>query len=278
MPELPEVETIKRDLESILLKKTIASAQVFDLTLLTGHKVHGRFRRKVNASQFCAALTGKTIRQFHRRGKYIAMEFSDTTALIFHLRMTGQLLLSQPEITERARLEMTDGTKLWFVDRRRFGEMVFSTDWKNDAAIRKLGPEPLDGELTGSLLKSAFQKRDLPVHSALLNQTLLSGLGNIYVVESLHKARISPARKAGRIPLEQLNLLSDAIQKTLEASIENRGYSMHTYVDAMGKKGRSQLFTLAYGKEGKPCSFCGAALVRRVITGRGVVYCKQCQK
>ncbi len=278
MPELPEVETIKRDLEAFLLNKTIVKAEVLDRTLLTGHKVHGRFRRKVNAGAFCAALAGKKIVKFHRRGKYIAMEFADATALIFHLRMTGQLLLSQPEIRERARFEMSDGAKLWFVDRRRFGEVVFSTDWKNDPAIRKLGPEPLDGELTGSLLKAAFQKRDMPVHSALLNQTLLSGLGNIYVVESLHKARISPARKAGQIKIGQLNLLSDAIQKTLEASIENRGYSMHTYVDAMGKKGRSQLFTLAYGKEGKPCTFCGAVLVRRVITGRGVVYCKQCQK
>ncbi len=278
MPELPEVETIKRDLEAALTGKTIRSVRVSDSTLLTGHKLHGRYRRSANPIQFCRMLAGKTIRRFLRRGKYIVMEFDQSGALILHLRMTGQLLLSRPNAPERAWFQMTDGTGLWFVDRRRFGEAVYAEDWTKDPGIEKLGLEPLEGGLNGAALKALLRGRDTPIHSALLDQSLLSGLGNIYVVESLHQAKISPARKAGSVTLEKLSALSAAIQKTLTASIQNRGYSMNTYVDAMGKKGRSQLFTQAYGKEGHPCGFCGAALARRVITGRGVVYCSRCQK
>lgn len=278
MPELPEVETIRRDLSARILNKTIRDVAVLDLTLLTGHPLRGKLHRKLTVEDFRGRVKGRTIRNLGRRGKYIIMELADETALILHLRMTGQLLLSAPSIRERAVFEFTDGSKLWFVDRRRFGEILHTPDWRNEKCLRGLGIEPLEGELDSAFLKKAFLKRDTPIHSALLNQQILAGLGNIYVVEALHRAKIHPARKAGKISEEQRGRLAESIKNVLEESIRNRGYSMHTYVDALGKKGRSQLFSLAYGKEGKPCTFCGTLMRRKVLTGRGVVFCPSCQK
>ncbi len=277
MPELPEVETIRRDLEAALLKKTIESVFVKDPSALTGIGPAGKPRRNVTPLLFANQVSNKIISRFDRRGKYLVMEFGDGTAIIFHLRMTGQLLLNPPAYKERIMFNFTDGHKLYFSDRRRFGEAVYVERWREDSAIRALGVEPTEKNLTGEYLKKVFDGRKTPVHSALLNQSLVSGLGNIYVTEALYDSGIRPLKHAGKIPAQKLETLAASINKIIKKSIEHRGYSMNTYVDAMGKKGRSQMFSRAYGKEGLPCPKCGTIFRRAVITGRGVVFCPKCQ-
>ena len=278
MPELPEVETIRRDLEKLLLGKTIRQIEVRDLSVIHGISPTGGPLHKITLSRFKGTAIGKQISTFNRRGKYLAMEFSDGTALVFHLRMTGQILVGPPAVPERIRFDFDQGHRLYFSDRRRFGEVVFSENWKEEPSIASLGVEPMNGALSGEYLKSAFRGRSAPVHSILLSQKHVSGLGNIYVTEALYEAGILPTRPCGRIPLGKLSELSDSIRHVIADSIENRGYSMNTYVDALGKKGRSQMFSKAYGKGGLPCPNCGTLFKRKVIAGRGVVFCPKCQK
>ena len=278
MPELPEVETIRRDLEKTLPGKTILSVDVRDLSVLTGIGPSGKPRRKVSPEEFKGRVEGKTVAGVARRGKYLILEFADEGALIFHLRMTGQILLNPPAYRERLNLTFTDGKTLYFSDRRRFGEVLWTPDWEKEPCIRSLGIEPLNGSLTALLLKGFFRKRTAPIHSILLNQKLVSGLGNIYVTEALFQAGIRPSKPCGQISRGKLESLVVSIREILLKSVEHRGYSMNTYVDLMGEKGRSQLFSAAYGKEGRPCVRCQNVLKRKVLGGRGVVYCSRCQR
>lgn len=277
MPELPEVETLRRDLEPVLLNRTIRSIEVQDAKALTGIGPRGEPRRDVTAAHFKESVLGRKVGALKRRGKYLIIEFIDKTAVIIHLRMTGQLLLQAPPLW-RVRFSFDEGFDLYFADRRRFGEVTFCEDWEKDPSLRLLGIEPANGNLSGEYLKKVFQGRKAPIHSILLSQKLVSGLGNIYVTEALYKAGLRPRKACGRIPLEKLSRLARSISEVLKNSIENRGYSMNTYVDALGKKGRSQLFSLAYGKGGSPCPRCETIFKRVVISGRGVVFCPTCQK
>ncbi len=278
MPELPEVETIRRDLSDLLTGKSIQKIEVPDPTVLTGIGPGGKPRWKVVPAQFERNVIGKKIARFDRRGKYLVMEFEDLTSIIFHLRMTGQLRVEDPSGRERLVLAFDRGVQLCFRDTRRFGEARYSAEWKAEKDILALGIEPLDGKMTAGDLRNFFRNRTAPIHSLLLNQSLIAGLGNIYVTEALFRARILPFRQAGRISENRLEALALNIRKVLEESVRNRGYSMKNYVDALGRKGRSQLFTLAYGKDGQPCRFCKEPLRRKSLSGRGVVYCAQCQK
>ncbi len=278
MPELPEVETIRRDLETALLGKTIQTVEIKDPAALTGIGPSGRPRFKVTPEDFRNHTAGKTIARVHRRGKYLVVEFADASALIFHLRMTGQLLLNPPQYRDRAAFTFSDGTKLYYADRRRFGEVIWSAVWREEPCIKSLGVEPLNGKFSAGLLQSFFRGRTAPVHSILLNQKLVSGLGNIYATEALFLSGIRPTKPCGKIKPEKLESLAVSIREVLRKSVEHRGYSMNTYVDAMGKKGRSQLFSLVYGKEGLPCTRCESLLRRKVIGGRGVVYCSRGQR
>lgn len=277
MPELPEVETILRDLSKRTVDRKINEVFVQDPTVLTGHLREGRTSRTISVSRFEKSMRGKGISKFHRRGKYLIMDFSDQTSLIFHLRMTGQLLVSPPNGKERLTLTLDDGTTLCFRDTRRFGEIVFSRDWQNEKTIRSLGLEPLHDKLSASLLQNLFRNRRASIHSLLLNQKIICGLGNIYATEALFLSRILPSKPAGTVSREKCENLASSIRKILKASIRNRGYSMSTYVDALGRKGRSQLYSAAYGKKGKPCISCGSPLRKEVLAGRGVVYCGRCQ-
>ena len=225
MPELPEVETIKRGLKARLSGRKILKALVKDKTVLTGISPKGGPFRNVAIPEFEKNTAGKEVSGFARRGKYLIMEFSDKSALIFHLRMTGQLTLNPPQGNERLCLFLSGGQTLCFTDRRRFGEVIFSARWRDEKPFQSLGIEPLNGKLTAPFLKKAFARRTSPIHSLLLNQTLVSGLGNIYVTEALFHAGILPTRPAGRISLDRLEKLASCIRQVLEKSIENRGYS-----------------------------------------------------
>ncbi|MBI2119649.1 MAG: bifunctional DNA-formamidopyrimidine glycosylase/DNA-(apurinic or apyrimidinic site) lyase [Elusimicrobia bacterium] len=278
MPELPEVETIKRELEKHLTGEKIKEVRVRDPFILTGISPQGTPRRKISIAEFNKSLLGKTVQHFSRRGKYLIMEFQDQSSLICHLRMTGQLLIGKPKGNERAHFIFDDHMDLCFYDRRRFGEIFFSLDWKLEPCISALGVEPLNGDLTASFLKEKFKGRQASIHSLLLNQKIICGLGNIYAAEALFRASIPPYRKASKISFPKLEKLISSIKEVLNSSILNRGYSMSTYVDALGKKGKNQLFTAVYGKENEPCPSCNHCLKKIKLSGRSVVYCPQCQK
>jgi len=270
MPELPEVETIKRDLEKNLTGHIVTQLLVEDPRIIA--------RQNIKISNLAQSILNKKISQFHRRGKYLTMEFVDGSALIFHLRMTGQLLFQNGGGKVRATIHFNHGKKLFFKDHRRFGEIQYSKDWKNEKSIASLGIEPLNGSLTAEFLRENFKGRSASIHSLLLNQNIVCGIGNIYAAEALFRAHIRPTRKAKSLRMDELNWLVTSIQQVLNASIQNRGYSMNTYVDALGKKGKTQLFTQVYGKEGCPCSNCKNPLKKTKISGRGVTYCHQCQR
>jgi len=279
VPELPEVETIRRDLEKLLTGKIISAVRINDPMVITGISPKGTPRRKVNVQDFINNISGKEIKSFLRRGKYLIMDFTGNGALIFHLRMTGQLLIGQKNGMERIQFFFKGDPvlKLSFFDRRRFGEVLYSHDWKKELPITALGVEPLNGKLDGALLKEKFRGRSASIHSMLLSQYVIAGLGNIYATEALFSAGIRPGKAAGRISLLKCDHLCSKIKKILQDSIDHRGYSMSTYVDAMGRKGETQKFTSVYGKEGKPCPLCSAPLKRTVLSARGVVYCAHCQ-
>lgn len=277
MPELPEVETIKTDLRSLLTKKTIQNILIHDPAVLTGFSPQGRPRRKVSIDQFKSNTIGKKIANFERRGKYLIMEFNDHSSIVFHLRMTGQLLMRESCVKARAIFQFDSKKLLSFIDRRRFGEMLYSKDWRSEDFVLSLGTEPLNGAFTAQYLKEQFWARTAPIHSLLLNQKIIAGIGNIYAAEALFQSRISPSKQAGKLTLVKLKTLVREVRKVLQKSIKNRGYSMNTYVDALGKKGKSQLFTSVYGKEGMPCPSCNHKLLKKSISGRGVVYCIRCQ-
>ena len=156
MPELPEVETIRRDLARMLTGRVLRGMEIRDPSVLTGFLPSGRPRRSIDPEICKTRVTGKQISNFERRGKYLVMEFSDLTALVFHLRMTGQILVRRPLGSERLRIDFDSGLPLCFSDRRRFGEVIFCEEWRRAPGIKDLGIEPLNGKLSGHTLMRLF--------------------------------------------------------------------------------------------------------------------------
>jgi len=278
MPELPEVETIRHDLQKRLVGSRIMSVLVPDPTVLTGILPNRKPRWDVSVENFRNCVINRKLTRFSRKGKYLIAELDNRTAIILHLRMTGQLLLENPDAYVRLTFQLNDNKFLHFSDRRRFGEIRHVLDWTKDPTLQTLGIEPGNRDLTADKLKILLQCRKSTIHSLLLNQKIICGLGNIYAAEALYLAGIRPQRRSNRIKKQELNRLSWAINQVIQDSIKNRGYSMATYVDLLGRKGRSQLFTKVYGKESQPCSICHNPLKKTVLAGRSAVYCPECQK
>lgn len=278
MPELPEVETIRQDLQLSLSGTEILSIDVPDPTVLTGFLPNGKPRWNVSVRDFSTPVLNKKLTHFYRRGKYLIAELEPPAAILLHLRMTGQLLLGNPDSYVRLSFKLSNNKSLHFSDRRRFGEIRYVTDWQKDPTILKLGIEPLQGQLTPMKLKNLFKNRKASIHSLLLNQKMISGLGNIYAAEALYLAGIKPQRRASRIRRHELERLSQTITQVIQDSIHHRGYSMATYVDLLGQKGKSQLFSKVYGKESQPCAVCRKPLKKTKLAGRSAVYCPNCQK
>ncbi len=279
MPELPEVETIRRDLLSTVVHKRISRVLVRDRSILEGFKPSGRPRRRVRPADFAARLEGRTIQDALRRGKYLIFPLSSGESLLCHLRMTGQLVYGPPRPEARAQifLEGTDQS-LGFCDTRRFGELWLSPDWTQDPSIRALGPEPLangwDGAAWGRSLRSSRAK----IQAALLDQRRLAGLGNIYVTEALFLSGLRPTRRCHTLRAADIPPLLANVRRVLEQGLRKRGVSFYSYRDGLGRKGRAQDSLLVYGREGEPCVRCRAPLKGTKISGRGTVYCPRCQK
>lgn len=271
MPELPEVETTRRDLEARLRGRTIV-AVCFDSTGVTP-------ARGLGPVEMADALRGRRFAGLTRRGKYLIAHFAGGDALVLHRRMTGNLVLRRatdpPEPFTRAVISLDDGGELRWTDQRRFGTWELTDD--PIRALPEIGPEPLeDGWLPEHLARS-LANRTAPVKAMLLDQRRVAGLGNIYADESLHLAGIHPERPAGSLSAAEVERLYRAVRQVLALAIELQGSSASHYVGGLGQRGSMQDRWRAYQRTGEPCPTCGTPIARTRVAGRGTHYCPQCQ-
>ena len=281
MPELPEVETIVTDLRPQLAGRRIESVQ-----LTRDPAIRGRLVRYPNATTFIRRLRGRTIRSVERRGKYLVMPLdNDGERLVVHLGMTGHLRVWEPEETPvkhtHFRALLDSGLELRYDDPRQFGRLLLGTQEAliaGRAFPARLGPEPIHGDLTEAEFDRIVKSRRRPIKAALLDQSFLAGVGNIYADEACFRAGIRPSRWTHRLTGRERRALYSAIQEVLENSIAARGSSIINYVDAFGLRGTNQEKLLVYGRSGEPCIKCGTPLQGTRLAGRGTVYCRKCQR
>jgi formamidopyrimidine-DNA glycosylase len=284
VPELPEVETIARQLHGLVVGRRISE--------FVSH--WHRVTEPLPAKHFAARLLGRRITAVSRRGKFVVIELDGGEALIVSLRMTGQLLFREDATTEdrfvRAALSFDDGTFLRFADTRKFGRMaivdvVDLTDERRERRVsdaplhRFLGIEPLSRRFTVRWLSETLRRRArAAIKPLLLDQREIAGIGNIYDIEALWRARIHPLRAAGSLKPAEIARLHEAIRWVLRKGIRYGGASRRDYVDARGNEGRMQREFNVYGRAGEPCPRCGRAIVRTVVGGRGTFHCPRCQR
>ena len=270
MPELPEVETTVRGLAPVLTGQRLTTVEPRRADLRKAIPVDLRQR-----------LTGATVTSLGRRGKYGTILTDRGDTLIFHLGMSGRWRVdpSEPLAHDHLLIETAEGRSLALNDPRRFG---FLDLWRSDAIadyppFAAMGPEPLDEDWTGERLLAALAGRAAPIKAMLLDQRIVAGLGNIYVCEALHVARIAPIRAAGRISLFRLDRLVDAVRAVLLAAIEAGGSTLRDYARPDGELGYFSKQFLVYGREGEACH-CGGVVRRRTENGRSTFWCPTCQR
>jgi len=262
VPELPEVETVVRSLASKLVGHTILRVEIYTNRVVRGSR-----------NAIIRNVAGRRIEAVERRGKFILLQL-DRGVLAIHLGMTGKLLMDTAAGPHtRARLFLDDG-ELIYDDTRMFGKFEWGAALP--AHIEKLGPEPL--QISAAEFAARLHSRRGMVKPLLLNQNFLRGMGNIYVDESLFRARIHPRARAERISRKRALALHQAIVEVLTLAIEHRGSSVSDYVDTDGRKGSFQLLHQVYGKEGLPCPRCGTPIRKTVLAQRGTHYCPHCQR
>lgn len=268
MPELPEVETIKRELQPLVGRR------FRDVYLAYGKAV-----AYPSPEAFRQGLKGKTIEEISRRGKYLLFRLAGGHHLILHLRMTGSLLLkssgSPPDPYSRSIFYLDDGSELHFRDPRRMGRMWLVE--KAEKVLGKLGPEPFDPDFTPQKLGERLEGRSAPIKALLLDQAVLAGVGNLYADEALFEAQIHPLRKAAELTSEEIKRLYQAIRKVLKRGIQHRGASVNTYFRPGGERGKAHLAFKVARRAGELCPRCGTIIERIVVRGRGSYFCPRCQ-
>ena len=272
MPELPEVETIRRDLLPLLTGRTITEAWVSPQA--------PRLVQLTTPDEFTRQLAGRRIAGLSRRGKYLIVELDGGLMWVVHLRMTGSLQHHREGCPDtpylRARFRLDDGSWLCFVDVRKFGMMWLVDDW---ALVHpKLGPEPLAEGFDRAAFHALLRRRSAPIKSVLLDQTVLAGIGNIYADEALFLAGIDPRKPANRLSRRAVDRLHAAIVETLQAALGDRGSSFRDYVDAQGQEGLHQLRVKVFRRTGQPCLACGSEIRRVKVAGRSTHFCPRCQR
>lgn len=273
MPELPEVETIIRDLRMAGLEGLrIERARVLWERSLGG----------MSTRTFCRRVRGRTLSQVHRRGKFIVLHLDNGHALLIHLRMSGRLMLdSEPECDSHARVlfYLSDGRVLRFHNPRKFGRVYLVE--QADEALNHLGPEPLERGLTPARLHRKLQKTRRPVKAVIMDQHVIAGVGNIYADEALFDSRLHPERPANSLTPEETGRLLKSLRKVLKKGIRNLGTSLGhgqtNFRSPRGEQGRNQEGLQAYGRAGLPCTVCGEHVQKIIVAQRGTHYCPRCQ-
>lgn len=273
MPELPEVETIKRTLETLVLGKKIDSVSVFWPKMV---------KHPDDIIQFKDALKGQSFIEMDRRGKFLIF-YTEDYALVSHLRMEGKygLFLAIDPIDKHthAIFHFTDGTELRYKDVRKFGTMhLFSKGTEfEQPPLSNLGPEPFSSEFTIEFLLEKLLHTNRKIKPVLLDQTVFVGLGNIYVDESLFRSGIHPERNASSLTPEEVKILHKEIVSTLMDAVAKGGSTIRSYVNSQGEIGMFQLELFVYGKKAEPCHKCGTQLEKIKVGGRGTHFCPTCQ-
>jgi formamidopyrimidine-DNA glycosylase len=289
MPELPEVETVCRGLEPVLVGNTFSRVEQRRPDL-----------RFPFPKRFVERLEGRKVEALDRRAKYLLARLDDGEVLVMHLGMTGRFTINhatdvevkprqkEPPKHEHIVFHLNDGARICFSDTRRFGlmDLIPGAELDDHALFKGLGVEPLGNDLTPEWFAQKLKGKATPIKAALLNQRLIAGIGNIYACEALHRAGISPlglaetlATKAGK-PTKKLGALIDAIKSVLVSAIKSGGSSLRDYRHTDGRLGRFQHSFKVYGREGKPCrkTACGGTIRRIVQSGRSTFCCPTCQK
>lgn len=283
MPELPEVETVRRGLQPVLEGQSILRADVRRSDL-----------RWPFPERMGERLSGQRISALRRRSKYLLADLESSDSLIVHLGMSGRILVSgdplgrfhhrhpSPGKHDHVVLDISNGARVTYNDARRFGAMDLcrTASVEEHRLIRNLGPEPLGNSFHEDYLAARLSGRNTSIKAALLDQQIVSGLGNIYVCEALFRARIHPARKAGRIAQGRLKNLVPIIREVLNEAIEAGGSSLRDYRQANGELGYFQHKFQVYDREGAPCAEpgCGGTIMRIPQSGRSTYYCPRCQR
>lgn len=272
MPELPEVETVRRQLAPHVEGREITAVRIDD----------ERWCAPQLAGEVEELLTGRKIESLGRRGKHLIAELSGGPRLLIHLRMTGILLWdAAPDVPyERVRLWLDDEHAVAFCDPRRFGTGIVLPDAPStDAYLNaRLGPEPLDPEaFTDEVLRGVLDGRSAPVKAVLLDQAKIAGIGNIYADEALFRAGIHPARPARMVKASQVAPLREGIVESLQAGIDSGGASIDDFRHLDGARGSFQDDFLVHRREGLPCPDCGREITKMVVAGRGTYVCETCQ-
>lgn len=274
MPELPEVETIRRTLAPLITGRTIVQVKVLLPRLL----------KNTTAEEFCRRLAGHKITRLSRRGKYLLLYCDPSLVLVVHLRMTGRLYYvvpdARPDRFTRIIFFLDNGYKLFYADIRTLGTLyvVAETDVASVGGLGTLGPEPLTPAFSLAYLRQVLAASRGKIKAVLLDQRRIAGLGNIYVDESLHRAGIAPDRPAVSLSETETARLYQAINAEVAAGIADGGTTFRDYRDGTGHSGSHQRHLRVYGRKGEPCPVCGCVIARKEVAGRGSYYCPQCQK
>jgi len=272
VPELPEVETIRRHLAPHVQGRTLTTLAVAD----------ARWCLPLAPAELAAAVQGRVVEALARRGKYLVWELAGDVFLLCHLRMTGTLLLDPPAAPPYARVRFAfDGGEhtLWWSDPRRFGtgELAVGPAARAEFFAARLGVEPLGPEFTAQALRAAARRSRAPVKAFLLDQKRVAGVGNIYADEALFRARIHPLRPANRLTGPQCAALRDAVVESLRLGIAAKGASIDDFRDPDGVRGSLQDRFLVHRREGEPCPRCGRPIRKLRAAGRGTYVCERCQ-
>lgn len=274
MPELPEIETIKRVVEPQIQGLVIENILV-NRPEIIAHPT---------ATEFCKEVTGQAISAMTRRGKFLIINLDNRNKIILHLRMTGCLLVTPsdypPEKHTHITMQLSNGMELRFSDTRRFGRFWLIRNDERDtySGIEKLGLEPLSDEFNAEYLQARLGKRKKTIKECLLNQSVIAGIGNIYSDKILYRARINPAAPANSLSVSEWERLTFEITDCLRYFIDKNSISQKDYLITKGQDYRNTPFLQVYGHANEPCPNCGNKLCRTVIGGRSSVYCPNCQK
>ena len=289
MPELPEVETIRRGLELGITSQVISNVEVM---WEKSFSVPPGLMKQV--------VIGAKIKKLDRRAKVLLIHLNNGYSLMIHLKMTGQMVLQKsdgerfagghptesmknplPDRSTKVIFELESGDKLFFNDFRKFGwiKLVETAEIERDALIGRLGPEPMSDDFTITGFKAQLDRhKRASIKPTILDQSTVSGVGNIYADESLHLAKIHPERLSGELTPTEVKRLYSAIREIIGSGIEHGGTSFTSYVNALGGKGDYLDHARVFRKEGTPCPVCGTEIVKTKVAGRGTHFCPKCQK
>ncbi len=272
MPELPEVETIRRDLAPLITGRRVVAARI--------HPGGERMAVTHAPRELEAALAGVRVVEVGRHGKYLLLRLEDERTWVVHLRMTGSIVHAASDTPahrfERARVELDDGTSLRFNDLRKFG--TWHLVHEPSEAMPHTGPDALSLAFSPAWLASRLRGRVAPVKALLLDQRVAAGVGNIYADEALWIARVHPACPGGRVSAAKVRALHAAVLETLEASLGDRGSSFSDYRDGLGGEGLHHVRVHVFRRDGLPCERCGTTIEKFRVAGRGTHVCPRCQR